>query len=67
MRFEPGVVVQLKSGGPAMTVVSTDADGVRCIFYAEASDEVRTAIIPAVALDPVELATQDDEDETADD
>jgi uncharacterized protein YodC (DUF2158 family) len=67
MLFEPGVVVQLKSGGPTMTVVSMDADGVQCIWYAEATDEVRNAIIPAVALDIVEFATAEDEDENDDD
>ena len=50
MRFEPGLVVQLKSGGPAMTVVTVDADDVHCVYYAEVSDEVRTATIAAVAL-----------------
>lgn len=67
MHFEPGVVVQLKSGGPAMTVVSMDADGVRCVWYAEATDEVRDAVIPAVALDAVEFAGAEDEDENDDD
>ena len=63
MRFEPGVVVQLKSGGPTMTVVSSDDDGVQCIWYAEATDEVRNAVIPAVALDVVEFVAADEEDE----
>ena len=63
MSFEPGVVVQLKSGGPTMTVVAVDADGVQCIWYAESTDEVRTAVIPAVALDVVEFAAVEVEDE----
>jgi uncharacterized protein YodC (DUF2158 family) len=67
MRFEPGVVVQLKSGGPTMTVVSADDDGVQCIWYAEGTDEVRNAVIPAVALDVVEFAVVEDEDEDDDD
>lgn len=67
MRFEPGVVVQLKSGGPTMTVVSTEGDGVQCIWYAEGTDEVRNAVIPAVALDVVEFAVVEDEDEDEDD
>jgi uncharacterized protein YodC (DUF2158 family) len=67
MHFEPGVVVQLKSGGPTMTVVAMEAAGVQCIWYAEATDEVRSALIPAVALDIVELAVAEDEDESDDD
>ena len=61
MRFQPGIVVQLKSGGPTMTVVSSDGDGVQCIWYAEGTDEVRNAIDPAIALDVVEFAAADDE------
>ncbi|HWG06119.1 MAG TPA: DUF2158 domain-containing protein [Beijerinckiaceae bacterium] len=61
MPFEPGLVVQLKSGGPAMTVVTVDADNIHCVYYAEV-DEVRVATIAAVAL--VAIAPEDhDEDE----
>lgn len=67
MRLEPGVVVQLKSGGPAMTVVAVNADGIQCIWYAEATDEVRNAVIPVVALDAVEFVAADDENENDDD
>lgn len=67
MRLEPGVVVQLKSGGPAMTVVAVNTDGVQCVWYAEATDEVRNAVIPVVALDAVEFVAADDEDEDEED
>jgi uncharacterized protein YodC (DUF2158 family) len=36
--FEPGEVVALKSGGPAMTVIGLKEDGVQCLWYAETSD-----------------------------
>lgn len=62
--FEPGTVVTLKSGGPAMTVVDVKEDGVHCVWYAEAVDEVKTEVIPAVSL---ESAIPFDEDEDDDD
>ncbi len=46
--FEPGDVVTLKSGGPTMTVIGVKDDGVQCMWYAEASDEVKTAVVPAI-------------------
>jgi hypothetical protein len=71
MRFEPGFVVQLKSGGPPMTVVAEDAEGIRCLYCAEINDEIRTAVIPAVALELVEMkddeSDDDEEDEDEDD
>lgn len=63
MRFEPGFVVQLKSGSPAMTVVAVEAEGVRCVYYSETNDEVRAAVIPAVALDLVEIPADNEDDE----
>lgn len=60
--FEPGDVVELKSGGPGMTVIAMKDDGVHCLWYAEMSDEVKTAVIPALCL-----ARLVDEDEDEDD
>jgi uncharacterized protein YodC (DUF2158 family) len=49
--FEPGDVVTLKSGGPTMTVIGVKEDGVQCMWYAEASDEVKTAGVPAICVE----------------
>ena len=60
--FEPGDVVALKSGGPAMTVIGVKEDGVHCLWYADAADEVKTAVIPAICIEKA-IAWEDDEDE----
>ena len=60
MAFEAGSIVQVKSGGPAMTVTGSGGEGVHCLWYAESSDEIRTAVIPAICLEAVELEEDDD-------
>jgi len=60
MEFRPGDLVQLKSGGRSMTVVKSDKTSVDVIWYAETDDALRTATVPAVCLDVIEL--DDDED-----
>src|SRR5262245_53077400 len=63
MKFTPGQVVNLKSGGQAMTVVAVDKDVVECMWLGEEGDLFREAI-PAVALelayDCQNLAAQND-------
>jgi uncharacterized protein YodC (DUF2158 family) len=56
MKFAPGQVVNLKSGGQPLTVVSADGDNVECIWLGEEGDLFRESI-PAIAL---ELAFGDD-------
>jgi uncharacterized protein YodC (DUF2158 family) len=46
----PGDVVQLKSGGPLMTVQSVDADGVICIWFDE-KKKLTNARFPEATLD----------------
>lgn len=68
--FEPGDVVQLKSFGPAMTVISVSAEGVQVLWYAEADDDVKTHVIPAIALEKITVLDDkddDDDDEEDDD
>jgi uncharacterized protein YodC (DUF2158 family) len=50
MKFAPGQVVNLKSGGQSMTVVAVDGDAVECIWLGEEGDLFRETI-PAVALE----------------
>jgi uncharacterized protein YodC (DUF2158 family) len=64
--IEAGSIVQLKSGGPAMTVVSADSAGVHCIWYGEVNDDVKNATIPALALVAV-TASDEEEDDDDDD
>jgi uncharacterized protein YodC (DUF2158 family) len=64
--FEPGDVVTLKSGGPTMTVIGVKEDGVQCMWYAEASDEVKTAVVPAICVEKATAFVYEDEDEDED-
>jgi len=61
--FEPGDVVTLKSGGPTMTVIGVKEDGVQCMWYAEASDEVKTAVVPTICVEKATAFVYEDEDE----
>lgn len=66
--FAPGDIVQLKSFGPPMTVVSVVTEGVNTIWYDEVAGDVRTTLIPAVALDKIDLSdVEGDEEEDEDD
>jgi len=56
MKFAPGQVVNLKSGGQPLTVVAVDADSIECIWLGEEGDLFRESI-PTIAL---ELAFGDD-------
>ncbi len=60
MDLKPGVIVQLKSGGRAMTVARQTKDDVDVIWYAETDDAIRTATVPAACLSEIQFA--DDED-----
>lgn len=55
MAFDAGALVQIKSGGPAMTVTGVGPDGVHLLWYGEANDEIKTAIVPAICLEAVEM------------
>ena len=62
--FAPGDVVQLKSLGPAMTVVALREDGVEAVWYDEVDGDVKTRVVPAVALVKIDLSIlEDDEDD----
>ena len=51
--FSPGDVVQMKSGGPVMTVVSTDGDQVECHWFDE-KNKPQSSSFPAVILEKYE-------------
>ncbi len=67
INFEPGDIVQLKSFGPPMTVISSEADGVHVLWYAESNDELKTHVIPAIALEKITVLDDEDEDDDDDD
>jgi len=68
MALEPGDIVQLKSGGPLMTVVAMEKSDVRCIWHSASAEALCSALIPAVALDHIDLADDEDlEDEEEED
>jgi uncharacterized protein YodC (DUF2158 family) len=68
MALEPGDVVQLKSGGPLMTVVAVEKSDVRCIWHSASAEALCSALIPAAALDHIDLADDEDlEDEEGED
>jgi uncharacterized protein YodC (DUF2158 family) len=64
MALQPGEIVQLKSGGPLMTVVKVeDAKRITCMWFATDQGEYRTQVFEQAWLDVVDLADDEDEDE----
>ncbi|MEJ1160782.1 YodC family protein [Prosthecomicrobium sp. N25] len=62
--IEPGDVVMLKSGGPAMTVIEVADNIVTCLWYADGEEVLRTSSVPVIALTAVEHDDAvEDEDE----
>lgn len=63
MTMKIGTIVQLKSGGPVMTVSKIDdVNAITCLWYASQQGEFRTHVFPETLLDEVEIE-DDDEDE----
>jgi uncharacterized protein YodC (DUF2158 family) len=61
MTFDVGSVVQLKSGGPFMTVIEASGGGVTCTWFDD-DDKLQNVTLPAVALKPYEDEGEDDDD-----
>ena len=62
MSFLPGETVQLKSGGPLMTIVKVeDVRHITCMWYAAAQGEFRTHVFEQTWLDEVEFDEDDDD------
>jgi uncharacterized protein YodC (DUF2158 family) len=64
MKFAPGQIVNLKSGGQPMTVVAADEDTVECIWLGEGGEFFREPI-PTLALERA-YGSDDDDRETDD-
>jgi uncharacterized protein YodC (DUF2158 family) len=75
MTFSQGDIVNVKSGGPALTVLSVAGEHVTCLFFSEELGEFKEAVIPSFALeafdedegDEDEKHASHDEDEDEDD
>jgi uncharacterized protein YodC (DUF2158 family) len=77
MSFSQGDTVNVKSGGPALTVLSVDGDHVKCLFFSEELGEFKETVIPSFALeafdeeegeeDEKHASHEDDEDEEDED
>jgi uncharacterized protein YodC (DUF2158 family) len=64
MALEIGDIVQLKSGGPVMTVVMVDGENaITCMWYASQQGEFRTHVFPQVLLDEIEFEDDEDDDD----
>ena len=61
--FEPGNIVQLKSGGPLMTVVEVKGTDVTCLWFSEPAGDMRRLDVPAIALEKIDLADDEDLDD----
>lgn len=63
MAIKIGQTVQLKSGGPVMTIVTIEnVNRITCMWYAAAHGEFRTHVFAEDWLDEIELEDEDDED-----
>lgn len=68
--FKIGDVVQVKSGGPAMSVL-TEGDQVECLWFAEVAEVFHREMFPAICLEAIDFEEGDedtgDEDAKEDD
>jgi uncharacterized protein YodC (DUF2158 family) len=64
MAFKIGGTVQLKSGGPIMTIVKIDdVDHINCMWYARRLGEFRTQVFAQAILDEVEIEEEDEDED----
>ena len=64
MKFAPGQIVNLKSGGQPMTVVAVDEETVECIWLGDGGEFFREPI-PTLALERA-YGSDDEESDTGD-
>jgi uncharacterized protein YodC (DUF2158 family) len=65
--FSPGDVVILKSGGPALTVLTADEDDAKCLYFSEELGEFKEVRIPIFALEDFESDEQESDEDEDDD
>ncbi|WP_029004291.1 YodC family protein [Azorhizobium doebereinerae] len=66
MAFAPGDIVQLKSGSPALTVISDAGEMVEVVWYADEFGEFRTQSLSALALEVLEIPDFEEDEEEED-
>ncbi|MGL4635643.1 MAG: YodC family protein [Beijerinckiaceae bacterium] len=64
--FEVGSTVQLKSGGPALTVLGQAGDRVHCVFFSDEIGEFRETNLHEIALIAIDMVEEDEENEEED-
>ena len=60
MDFKIGDTVQVKSGGPLLTVLETKDETVTCLYFSEEIGTFQRDSFPAFALEEVEIVEDDD-------
>lgn len=68
--FEIGTIVQLRSGGPALTVLGQAGDRVHCVFFSDEIGDFRETMlheVSLVAIDGMEEDEESDDDQESDD
>jgi uncharacterized protein YodC (DUF2158 family) len=63
LAFEVGATVQLRSGGPALTVLGQAGDRVHCVFFSDEIGEFRETMLPGIALEAIDMEEMEDERE----
>ncbi len=64
--FNIGDVVQVKSGGPAMTVLA-NGELIECLWFADVTEAFHREQLPAICLEAVELEEDDEKSEDEED
>jgi uncharacterized protein YodC (DUF2158 family) len=64
--YVAGTVIALKSGGPAVTVLSRDGDMVKGIFFSDEIGEFREVSLPVIAIEAVDPEDLEDDDASED-
>ncbi|ALK10254.1 YodC family protein [Blastochloris viridis] len=63
MKFEVGDIVQLKSGGPLLTVSTVDKNAIHCVYFSDEAGEFRTYDFAPALIVHVEIEDAEEEDE----
>jgi uncharacterized protein YodC (DUF2158 family) len=61
--FQIGATVQLKSGGPALTVLGQAGDRVHCVFFSDEIGEFRETMLHEISLIAIDMIEEQEEDE----
>jgi uncharacterized protein YodC (DUF2158 family) len=63
MKFEVGDIVQLKSGGPLLTIATVEKTSIRVLYFADEAGEFRTYDFPPALLVHVEIEDAEEEED----